>query len=559
MQIVRRFYLYGMSGVTLGVLLVGLNNLFVVAFHALGLGRGTFIGGDTGDREQLSLAIALTIVGLLVWTIHWLLIERSVREAAADGREERASGIRALYITVVLALLLIFGMLAGIQLLDALAQRLFGLRSQPDLGFLEIDTGAALATVLVAGAAWVYHAAIRRRDLASTPMEHAAAWIPRIYLYGAALLGLIFTALSIGSLLQLALRAVAGTQLDFGEETFTQRGAADALAGIVGWGIVFVGHWWYATSLLRGEGWRAASERRARVRLAYLVAVQVAGAIATVTFAAQSLSVVLGFTLGADRTPFSESLLQAAIGPMLGLLPWAFAWLLHWRWMRDEADAHDPGWLASASRLASAGVGLVGVGATAGGVGGLLGLLLDIVLGGNRTTDSLWRGQVADFVAVGAIGTALWLWNWANLQGRRAADPEGEARSTIRRAYLLLIVGGSLLASLAALAVLLFQVFNAILGVDPFVNRASEISASLGALITAAASAAYHGLVERRDRALRDATPAPPVSPATEAAPAAIERQLLLRAPSAAQLEAALASLRGNLPPDVVLEEPASG
>lgn len=572
MQTVRRLYLYGMSGVTLGVLLTGLNNLFVVVFHAVGLGRGAALAGDTsGDRDQLSLAIALTVVGLLVWTVHWLLVERSLRPENPASAAERGSPIRALYLSLVLAVLLVFGVLAGVQLLEHLARLLFGISPSSDFEFIQIDVGAALATVLVTGLAWLYHATIRRRDLAAAAMSGGGAWIPRVYLYGATLLGLVMTAINLGTLLRMASDALAGPAPGLIGGDVVRRGAADALAGMLGWGIVYGGHWWYATSLLRGEGWRASSERQSRLRVAYYVAAIGAAAIATVVFGWQSLSSVLGLMLGAERDFVSESALGSVVGPLLGLLPWIVAWFVHARWMADEARASEvPDRAAAVGRLAAAAVGLVGIGAFAGGAAGLMGLLLDILLGGNRTDAGLWRHELADFLAVGLVGAALWLWNWASLQRRWAADPEGEARSTARRAYLLVIVGVALLASLASLAVLLYRLFNAILGVDQFTNVASTVSAALGALLTAGALAAYHGLAERRDRALREATPAAepgqvsPVPAATAPGPpasapsvgaATAERTFVLRAPSAEALEAAVNAVRAGLPSGTELEE----
>jgi hypothetical protein len=560
MQTVRRLYLYGMSGITLAVLLTGLNNLFVVVFHAFGLGRGVLGSGTSGDREQLSLAIALTVVGLLVWTVHWLLVERSLRPENRAGEEERASAIRALYLSLVLAVLLVFGVIAGVQLLEQIARKLFGLRANNGFEFLAIDTGGALATVLVAGLAWLYHAAIRRRDLATASMSGGGAWVPRVYLYGAALLGLVMTAVNIGTLLRFAFDALVGPAPDFTDEGFGTRGAADALAGIVGWGIVFVGHWWYATALLHGEGWRATSERQARLRLAYFVAVLMASAIAAVTFGWQSLSAALSLTLGVERDFVGESPLASVIGPLLGLIPWLAAWFVHQRWMVDEAGGLGMAdRLTSVRRLAPAGVGLVGIAAAGIGAAGVTGLLLDILLGGNRTEGSLWRHELADFAAVAFVGAILWLWNWANLQGRRAADPEGEARSTVRRAYLLVVVGVSLLASLASLAFLLYRVFNAILGVEQFTNAASDVSAALGALLVAAALVAYHGITERRDRGLREATPVAPSAEAVEstvaAPPPVSERSFRLRAETAEALAAAVAGVRAGLPADVELEE----
>ncbi len=128
MQTVRRLYLYLMSGISLGVLLVGLNILLTVVLHALGIGRGELLGGSESDRQALSLAAALIVVGLLVWGVHWLLVERSLRPDNPQRDAERGAGERALYFTLVLAVLLVFGVLAGTQLVEELTTGSSGAR-----------------------------------------------------------------------------------------------------------------------------------------------------------------------------------------------------------------------------------------------------------------------------------------------------------------------------------------------------------------------------------------------------------------------------------------------
>jgi hypothetical protein len=565
MQTVRRLYMYLMSGITLGVLLVGLNMLLTVAFHALGLGRGAFAGGSDNDREQLSLAIALIVVGLLVWTVHWLFVERSLRVEHPAHDEERASGVRALYLTVVLAALLLFGVFAGIQLLQELVRAMLGVDPSGEFGFTGIDIGATLATVLVTGLAWTYHAAIRRRDLGSGPLEGSGAWIPRVYLYGAALVGLILLAISVGGLLVTGLQTLVGKVPDFGDLDFRRRTAADAIAGVIGWGIVFLGHWWYATSLIMDTHWRGISERRARLRLAYFVATIGASAIGVVAFAYQALDAVIGMALGAgDAVVSGEDAVLAIGGPILALLPWVGAWLVHRRWMRTESmEADGPGWIATVDRLDAGVVALIGLVAGAVGLGGLLGLLIDVLLGGNRTDSDFLRREVASYLAIAVPGAVMWLWNWLRLQARRAAAPKEEAGSTLRRAYLLLVVAPAMIVSLASLAYLLYRLFGAILQVEVSGNTASAVSAPLGALLVAAAVAIYHGVAVRRDQHLRAAVSgaapdidaaAPP--PAPSAAPA--RRVLVLSGPPGTDLETTVAALRAALAPELLLEDGAS-
>ncbi|HEY7464780.1 MAG TPA: DUF5671 domain-containing protein [Candidatus Limnocylindria bacterium] len=563
MQTVRRLYLYAMSGITLGVMLVGLNNLFVVLFHAAGLGRAT-AASTADDREALSLAFALIVVGAVVWTIHWLLIERSLRPANPAAQEERRSPIRAGYLSVVLAVTLVFGVLAGIQLLEHVSRRLLGVPLSNGFDFLEIDLGAAAASVLVMGAAWAYHVLIRRRDLGAVEMSGAAAWLPRVYLYGAALVGLVLAAMNLGTLVRLVLAWVVGSPLDDDvfDRSFEQRAMADALAGVIGWAIIWAGHWWYATALSHDAGWRGQSEQRSRLRAAYLLVVIGAAAVATVVFVGQAASSALQLLLGARAEFGSETRLEAIVGPLLAVVPWLLAWWAHLGWLRREATASDAeSRTASVDRLSSATVALVGLAGSGIGLGVVAGYVVDLLLGGNRTTGDFWQAEFLSFVAVGLVSAILWLWNWSHLQRRHAADPVGEATATTRRAYLLVAVGASLLATLASVAVLLYQLFNTVMGVPSFDDRGSATSSALGALVVAAASAAYHGLLERNDRRIREAVAgepqAEPVAGEPGVAPGPARRVMVLTTATQADADLVVAALRATLPPGASLEEAA--
>lgn len=560
MQTVRRLYLYLMSGISLGVLLVGLNILLTVVLHALGIGRGELVGGSEGDRQALSLAAALIVVGLLVWGVHWLLVERSLRPDNPQRDAERGAGERALYISLVLAVLLVFGVLAGTQLVEELTSRLFGVRRQDE--FFSTDLGASLATVVVTGSAWAYHVAIRQRDLRAGPLTGAGAWMPRVYLYGAALAGLILTALNVSTLLGTGVLALSGRVPDVDVGDFRERQASVAIAGIITWGIVWLGHWWYATRLTHGTGWRAESERRARLRVAYFVAAIGSMALATAIFAFLALFGALRQALGAPDPFAPQDAMEAMAVPLVSLLPWAAGWWLHRNWLFAEArEAEDPARVATAERLNAAVVALIGLGALAGGLAGLLGLLLDALLGGNRTLGDFWKGELAGYLAAAAIGVVFWLWNWLRLQARHAASPREEADSTVRRAYLLIVVGITVITSLGSLAFVLYRLFASILNVDIVENAVSVLSPPVGALIVAAGAAIYHGLALSRDQALRsEAVPSEPAEPAdveaadtpTTAVPA--RRVLVLSGPANADLDATVTAIRAALSPELSLE-----
>lgn len=555
MQTVRRLYLYLMSGVTLGVLLVGLQSVLVVLFDAIGLDRGSF--GFSSDpestRQQLSLAAALIGVGLPVWGIHWGLAQRGLRPGAARAEEERGSTVRAFYLTLALGLLLAVGASAASELLRGLFQQMLGASSD----FGTPDVANSLAIVAVTGVAWAYHVSIRRRDMRVGPLGGAAAWLPRVYLYGAALGGLFAGLAGVAGLLTTIGDALLPPSGGINQPGLSGFLAAGSLAAILVGGTIWLGHWWYAGLLVGNADWRGESERPARLRLAYFVAVILASTFSVIQLCSAALTAALAPVLGAPSSFFGQELtgrevVRTAGVALVSALPWAIAWVLHRRAMRREASAAgDPARVATAVRLDQHANALVGLGFAGAALGWLLGLLLDVLLGGDRTSSDFWRSQLSTFVPMALIGSAVWLWWWWRIQARQRANRSDEAASTVRRSYLLIILAASVIASLSSTALILYRLFGAILGANLGGNPASELSTPIGALVVAGAIGLYHGQALRRDAALhRTAAEALP-----EAAAPAAGRALVLVGPAGEGLDAAVAALREALPPGYRLDD----
>ncbi|MGZ8562611.1 MAG: DUF5671 domain-containing protein [Candidatus Limnocylindria bacterium] len=555
MQTVRRLYLYLMSGVTLGVLLVGLQSVLVVLFDAIGLDRGSF--GFSSDpestRQQLSLAAALIGVGLPVWGIHWGLAQRGLRPGAPRAEEERGSTVRAFYLTLALGLLLAVGASAASDLLRGLFQQMLGAPSN----FGTPDVANSLAIVAVTGVAWAYHISIRRRDMRVGPLGGAAAWLPRVYLYGAALGGLFAGLAGVAGLLTTIGDALLPPSGGINQPGLSGFLAAGNLAAILVGGTIWLGHWWYAGLLVGNADWRGESERPARLRLAYFVAVILASTFSVIQLCSAALTAALAPVLGAPSSFFGQELtgrdvVRAAGVALVSALPWAIAWVLHRRAMRREASAAgDPARVATAVRLDQHANALVGLGFAGAALGWLLGLLLDVLLGGDRTSSDFWRSELSTFVPMALIGSAVWLWWWWRIQARQRANWSDEAASTVRRSYLLIILAASVIASLSSTALILYRLFGAILGANLGGNPASELSTPIGALVVAGAIGLYHGQALRRDAALhRAATEALP-----EAAAQAAGRALVLVGPAGEGLDAAVAALREALPPGYRLDD----
>jgi len=295
-------------------------------------------------------------------------------------------------------------------------------------------------------------------------------------------------------------------------------------------------------------------------------------AFAVIWFVSRAASAVLVPVLGAadvlGPVADGDDLLQAVVASILSAVPWAIAWWLHVRWVRAESVQVDkPDRAATVDRLDFGVVGLIGLGFGAVGAGWLLGLLIDAALGGGRTIGDGWRLELAQYLPWSVLGFVAWAWNWATLQRRHAADSVGEAGSTVRRSYLLIVVASAVVSSLGSLALVLYRLFGELLGAGLSGNAVSELSTPIGALLVAAAVAIYHGITLRRDMALRagpepepDAVPSDSPAEAPTPAPSVgeLRRTLVLSAPPEGELDAAVEALRAHLPQGYRLEELSS-
>jgi hypothetical protein len=581
-QVIRRLYLYGMSGVMLAILATGLQILLRAALDAIGV-AGDPVFGMASSREQLSLAGALIGVGLPVWAIHWWLIARSLRPGYDDAAEERDSTLRSFYLTAVLAITLLFLLFAALDLVRPFFRLILGAGGD---AFYRPDPAGGLATCLVAGGAWLLHVWFRRADMAAGPLGSGSMVWPRVYLYGAQLVGVFVLIGVIRTLIELVVDTI-DTQPAHGDTAWTRELAAGEIATLVVVGVAFVVHAWYTALLLRDPGWRGVGERPASLRVAYfaiLLAAATGYVLTDMGNAARSILLQLLGEPGGLATIGSgaRSLAGQVMIPLVSVIPWLLAGLAARRQMLAEAaGSDDAGRSASMARLDLYLVSVVALGFGAVAIGWLVGFAIDAVLGGTRAVGTSWKVEVAGMFPLAVLGLGLWTARWWRVVARRAADPGGEAESTIRRFALLLVLGASILASVGSVAFILYRLFGTILGIHFGDSVVSALSTPVGALVIAASVAIYHGLLLRQDlpiRAAREARPMPPgATPAAGGITAAPEesgdvatspggpgltgdrgaqRTIVVVADTSEALEAAVEALRRALPDGARLLEP---
>ena len=214
-----------------------------------------------------------------MWLIHWFVAERSVRPDRPTASIERTSDVRGLYFALAMGALLL-AMATGVAgMVEAIVLSVAGAET------FARSIGGSLALAIVAGAAWGYHVLLRTRDWSRGPMTDAGAWLPRTYLYVAMFAGLFLLLSGVTGFIELFGRFILDEPpafIDSSSGPWWAFPLASAVTGAAVGGAIWLGHVWYANRLMLDPGWRGASERPARLRLAFFVAVLMATAAGTI-------------------------------------------------------------------------------------------------------------------------------------------------------------------------------------------------------------------------------------------------------------------------------------
>ena len=264
-------------------------------------------------------------------------------------------------------------------------------------------------------------------------MTGGGAWLPRTYLYVATFIGLVTLLTGIVDLIDVLGRMAMGTEPEFVDPSaarWWEYPLTSAMTGIIVGGGIWLGHAWYAGRLVRDPGWRGDSERPARLRMAYFVAVILATAAGTLYQLGEGVGAAISAVAGAATQesaaaaivlPSSAPFRSRSRGGSTGA-------------MRAEALASgDEDRVDTEARLELYPMAVVGLGFAAVGAAWLIGALVDTLFGGGRVLSGsdFVRDQVARYAPFAVLGVVLWIWAWGG--SRHASRPIRRARPRRRR------------------------------------------------------------------------------------------------------------------------------
>lgn len=477
MSITRRVWLYLITLISLGIFAAGVGQLLALFFDVTIKGSYlTQVGEATFYQQQLSLGLAITVIGGPLWFLFWRAVQRRVK----GNQEEIGAVIRKLFLNFILLETALMGITAASEFLRWL------MAGVP----LSEFSSSVLATVIVAGIVWFYHWRVSESE--GHP-SLAAKTLRRWYVYILAGFGLVWLAVSLVQLINIAV-----TNLPFWENTlvrgqFWSNAAQMSIAQIILGGVVWYFHWF---RMARGD-----FDSTLRQVYFYLLTIS-GGAIAALV--ASTILIFRFFIWVFGGTPISVS-------PHFQFLGWAVPtilvglaiWGYHRRLAQEEAGRVQEK-RQSAQRVYFYLMSFLGLGTLVAGLSMLFGILVDLIINAAGTSltaiTGWWRNQLALCLALLLVGAPLWLYYWNGILKRVQAGGIEEWRALSRRIFLYVIVGVSIITLAADLVNIIYQLLSGILQGNFGVNVLRNSKWSLQTLIVAAPLLWYHWQILRTDQ-----------------------------------------------------------
>ena len=473
-------------------------------------------------RDTVSLSGAAALVGLPVWLLHWLWIDRLAR---ADPLE-RASTLRRVYLYAVLTGATLVTAVSSAELLRVLFSAAAGSAAAERL----VDRLVEPLPFAAAGiAVWLLHWRIAATDRRAGVEERGSATIRRWYLYGAAFVGLLVLVTGVQDMLETLWRAATTVQADSRLGLALAGPAASTLVGLGVWLL----HWAVLPARLTDAARRA--DGVAVLRSVYLFLGLAVGVVGTLLGASQLLYYAVGRLLGVERPGgVSGDILQAAAGPATAVIVYGITWAYQRQALRAQMHAFaEAPRQAGIRRLYAYLIALASLAVLATGVGGLLWVLTDVLLGGRLDPD-----EVALFATMAIVGLPVWIWHW-----RPVPEAAAEAHSLARRLYVYLTLIAASLTLVAGIATVVYRLLTMVLGAPWSREVQSDLAHALAIAVVASLVAGYHWRILRADA--RRLEPPPVATEATETA-APTHAVVDIRAADPEALASALAALRGT-------------
>jgi hypothetical protein len=475
MTTAKRVYLYLVSLVALILLSVGVTRLLGLL---LGLLRSSqVISYNSGfDSRQLSLSLAMMIIGGGLWWGFWCNIQR----ITAKNPAESGATFRKLYLNAVQVVSALVGLSVLISSLDWL---LGGAGSS-------LYPPMRIATLVTMAAVWWYHLNVSEKEGHLTP---AARTLRRWNIYILSTWGMITLSWSIVQFI-----GNAAFFLPFWPAGLTHgsfwNSAHVHLAGIMAGGAA----WWFF--------WFRASPKDAGSTLRqvyyYLFAIP-ASAVAGLGALIATLYRIIGAFLGVSTQ--NGAYFQSLSWTIPGVVVAAGVWSYHQARAGEEAAVSAEKHL-SARRVYLYLMSFISLGTLVAALVALAGVVYELVIdrfGGSTLagTPGWWQSQMSLSLSLMIVALPMWLYYWGGVLRMAEGGGQAEHRTRSRRVFVYAVLGLSIAGSVAAAVNGVYLLLSAVLGAGNL-NLAHSLKWSFQTLVVSVPLLVYFLGLVRKDQSL---------------------------------------------------------
>jgi hypothetical protein len=483
MKSIRRLYFYLVACISIEVVLWGL----------VGLLRSVVDDTISGGADALAQALALILVGVPIFLIHWLWVQR----AAERDEEERTATLRAVFFYAILLATLIPVVQNVLSFIDRALIQGAGLGVGRAFSAFRNQTLADnLIAIVMNGIVAAYFWNLLRGEWATLPdplRGENFKEVRRLYRYIWMLYGLLMTVFGAQQILRFLFYIPGDVLGEMGREVVVN-----------GVALLVVGTpiWVYAWRLIQ-DSLVDPTERGSILRLGILYLLALGGVITVITTAAMVVNAILTWLFGADWT--FQDFLQRIGGPISIGVPLGLVWAYYGYWLNRHIEAAgDQVRQSSLKRLYNYVLALIGLVVSFVGVATLFSFIIDMVTGSGILMSDSTRGGLATSISSLIVGLPLWLVMWRPMQAEAMAQGamgDHARRSVLRKTYLYLVLFGSVIGGMATAVGLVYQLLRAMLTGEPGSNFVNEILNLIQLLFLFAVVLMYHLNVLRQDSA----------------------------------------------------------
>ena len=480
MKSIRRLYFY----------LVAIISIEVVVWGLIGLLRSIVDKTVSGGADALAQALALILVGVPIFLVHWLWAQR----VSAKEEEEKEATLRAVFLYAILLGTLIPVVQNLLSFIDRSLVQVAGLGVERAFSSFRNQTLAdnliAIGMNLIVAA---YFWNTLRSEWTTLKEKENFAEVRRLYRYIWMLYGLLMTVFGMQQILRFLIYIPGDVLGEMGREVIVNGTALLVIGTPV---------WVYSWRVIQ-DSLTDPAEMGSNLRLGILYILALGGVITVVTTSSMLVNILIMRVFGADWT--AQYFVQQIGGPISVGVPLGMIWAYYGHWLNRHIEAiGDNVRQAGMKRLYNYILAFIGLVVSSIGVQTLLSFIIDMSTNRSFLNSDAYRSSIAAAISLLVVGLPLWLMTWRPMQADALAVGEmGDhaRRSILRKTYLYLALFASVIGGMVAAVGLVFQVIRVILTGDADSDFVNTLLNTIQVLFLFVVVLIYHWNVLRTDGA----------------------------------------------------------